>query len=95
MCRTVEPTLCELLGAPVGVNAVTACLNRRTEFLRSLKDRLKKIDRHDAIALLRTSLGHPRAIYDLCAGACFRSTEALEDFDGAVRDAFSEAACVA
>lgn len=62
--------------------------------MRSFEDRINKIDRHDAIALLRVLLGHPRAVYDLRAGACLRSEEALQDFDDALRDVFCEAACV-
>jgi len=44
------------------------------------------VERHDALALLRVSLGHPKAIYELRAGASFRDPHALADYDLALRE---------
>lgn len=72
-----------------------ASLKRRADILRSIKDRIGKIDRHDATGLLIASLRHLRVNYNLRTGACFSSREAIEGFDDAVRDGFCGSAYVA
>jgi len=85
-CSTVSPGDCDLLGAAVGASAVSSSLAKRASSLRAMATRLASIDHHDALALLRLSLGHPRAIYELRAGASFRDPEALAVYDAALRD---------
>ena len=86
-CKIVSPADCVLLGAAVGDGAVSSSLAKRAESLRGVTARLSLIDRHDALALLRVSLGHPRAVYELRAGASFRSPIALAEYDAALREA--------
>ena len=85
-CTAVAPEVCVLLGAAVGAGAVSPSVAKRERGLRSMGDRLALIDRHDALALLRVSLGHPRAVYELRAGAAFRDLGALRGYDAALRD---------
>ena len=73
---------------------MTTYLKRTADFVRSLKNYISKIDRHNALALLWISLGHPRTIYDLRSGTYFRLQEAVLDFDDAVRNVFCKSACV-
>ena len=74
------------LGAAIGESAVAASLAKRSHGLQLVATRLATVDRHDALALLRLSLGHPRAIYQLRAGASFRDPEAVDAYDEALRD---------
>jgi hypothetical protein len=67
----------------VGSSAVGPSLAKLANGLRSLGHRLALIDRHDVLALLRVSLGHSRAIYELRAGAFYRTAAALSDYDQA------------
>ena len=88
-CKEIKPETGKLLGAPIGRGAVTACLNRRADALQSIAERLHRIYRHDALALLRSSLGHPRTIYNLRTGACFRDPMALAHYDEVLREVLS------
>lgn len=83
-CAAVAPERCELLGAAIGKEAVALSLARRGQGLRAITGRLASIFCHDAVALLRVSLAHPRAVYELRAGASFRDSAALENYDGAL-----------
>ena len=93
-CKPINPDLCDYFGASIGIRAVRVCLSKRTEALRSLTDRLKSIDRHDALTLLQTALGHPRAVYDLRAGTCYRDQAAIEEYDNALKEAVSTLVCL-
>jgi len=85
-CRTITPSQCDLLGAAIGEAAVSSSLTKRAGQLRQNAARLADVERHDALALLRVSLGHPKAIYELRAGASFRDPHALADYDLALRE---------
>ena len=85
-CAAVAPEVCVLLGAAVGAGAVSPTVAKRERGLRDMGDRFALIDRHDALALLRVLLGHPRAVYELRAGAAFRNQRALGAYDAALRD---------
>ena len=85
-CAAVEIDDCVLLGAAVGKRAVSAQLAKRERNLRALSARFAEIDRHDSLALLRVSLGHPRAVYELRAGAGFRDGGALAAYDAALKE---------
>jgi len=85
-CRQFDPSDCELDGAAIGSSAVTASLSKRADQLRQTDTRLASVDRHDALAILRISLGHSNAIYELRAGASFRDPQAVADYDEALRE---------
>ena len=59
-CKTILPEHCELLGAPLSPKAADQCLTRKAAILETITPRLARLGRHDAHALLRCSLGHPR-----------------------------------
>ena len=71
-CRIVAPNNAELLGAPLGQAAADESLSKKAAGLHEIRARLKTIERHDALAVLRVSLGHPKAIYSLRSGPAFR-----------------------
>ena len=79
-CRILEPSASELLGAPLGQTAANASLIKKKASLHDVRPRLAAIDRHDALAILRISLGHHKAIYTLRAGPSFDSSE-LSKYD--------------
>jgi len=85
-CHSIDPGNCDILGAAIGSSVVATSLSKRAETLRQSAPRLAAIDHHDALALLRISLGHPKAIYELRAGASFRDPDALSDYDRAMRE---------
>ena len=85
-CLAVAPAECSLLGADVGNTAVSARLTKGTEGLRAVANRFADIDRLDALAPLHVSLGHPRAVYELRAGASFRDPTALAAYGLCLRD---------
>lgn len=93
-CKELDPNDCELLGAPVGFNAIAICLGRLSYAFRSMAERLRLIDRHDALALLCSSLGHPRTIYNLRSGACFQNSGALARYDTVLRDVLCQSICI-
>ena len=92
-CKVSATSHSELLGAPLTAEASYQILKRRAATLEAITPGLTLICRNDAQALLRCSLGHPRAIYDLLAGPCFASTAGLADFDKALREAFVKSVC--
>ena len=83
-CRVEDFSHATLLGAPLSVTSATSTLDNQIAKLKSSRDRLSKIDRHDALTLLRTSFGHPRAVYVLRAGPAFDSP-ALTRYDEELR----------
>ena len=84
----------ELLGAPLCPDSASRCITRRTESIKAITPRLATIDRHDALLLLRASLGHPKILYSLRAGPCFKSTNELTALDDAIASAFESGVCV-
>ena len=76
-CRLLAPDEAELLGAPLGKKAADLSLARKIASLHSARSRLTAIDRHDALTLLRLSLGHPKTIYALRSGPAFESVELI------------------
>jgi len=68
-CIHIYPSDCALLCAAIGPSAVSSSVSKRAENLLQTAPRMASIDHHDALALLRICLGHPKAIYKLRAGA--------------------------
>ena len=93
VCKFVSPEECELLGAPLSTNSASKCVARRTN-IKSMSSRLATIDRHDALALLKSSLGHPKILYTLRAGPCFECNNELAALDDALATAFAIGVCV-
>ena len=92
--HTVNPDSAELLGAPLGRIATDASLAKKVALLRSSRACLSMVDRHDALALLKVSLGNPRATYVLRAGRAFDSSQ-LKVYDEELRECAVECLNVA
>ena len=69
----------------LGQTAADVSLRSKAESLHAARDKLLKVDRHDALSLLRVSLGHPKVIYALRAGACF-GCPGLTVYDAELRE---------
>ena len=84
-CKVIHPSAAELLGAPIGPEDSIVSLKNIAAALRSARDRLLKIDRHDALTILKVSLGHPKVAYMLRAGSYFDSP-GLALYDSGLRE---------
>ena len=94
-CKVIDMHHCELLRAPLSAEPANQCLSRKEYTLKTITPRLALLNRHDAHALLRCSLGHPRITYDLRASPCFAFAMGLIAVDNALREAFTKTGCVA
>ena len=84
--RLIDRNSVELLGAPLLGRATSAALHAKTERLRSMAERLKAIDRHSALFLLRNYFAMPKLLYTLRSSPCFLDQEGLDKFDRTLRD---------
>ena len=64
-CKLIFPEYCHLLGAPIKIALIEPSFDQHASQLRNIKEKLRNIVRHDALALWRHSLGRPRSIYFL------------------------------
>ena len=55
------------------------------EELALMTDRLKQLDSHDALFLLKHCLAIPKMTYILRSSPCFKQPEILEQYDGIMR----------
>ena len=76
-------------------NIVSNVIRRCDSALSDITQRLKLLNRHDALTILSISLGHPRAVYNLRSAPCFEDTSFLKELDDALRDAVVSSCCVA
>jgi len=74
-----------LLGAPVGdQTAVDTVLNSKLAVFRRLASRLKSLNAHDALFLLKNCFSIPQLLYSLRCAACYKST-LLSNYDDVIR----------
>jgi hypothetical protein len=79
----------ELLGAPVTTGeAMDRALNIRCDDLSRAAERLRLIDAHDALVILRASFSAPKLLHTLRASPC-ADHPALEKFDATLRNCVS------
>ena len=70
--QVVEPAMASLLGSSIGdVSSVSDVLRSKTNMLKKMGDRLKKLSAHDAILLLKHSFALPKLLYNLRTSPCF------------------------
>ena len=70
--QVVEPAMASLLGSSIGdVSSVSDVLRSKTNMLKKMGERLKKLSAHDAILLLKHSFAHPKLLYNLRTSPCF------------------------
>ena len=84
-CRLIAPDAAELLGAPLDAASAATSIRKKAAALHDAQTRLSTVDRHDALTLLRISLGHPRAVYILRSAPLFDLPE-LSTYDSALRE---------
>jgi len=64
--QVVEPAMASLLGSSTGdVSSVSDVLRSKTNMLKEMGDRLKKLSAHDAVLLLQHSFAHPKLLYNV------------------------------
>ena len=76
-----------MLGSPIMVEAINGVLLSKLESFQLMCDRLKLIDPHDALFLLRHAFSLPKLTYFLRTSPCFQNTEVLKKYDNALRAA--------
>ena len=84
--RVLERSEVTLLGSPIFHEAVEPSLQPKLENLNLMVSRLKQIDNHDALFLLRHCFGMPKLTYFLRSAPCFLSSRVLEDFDKVIKE---------
>ena len=83
--RHLSPGECEILGSPISVGpAMDAHLAARCTDLARAGDRLKLLQAHDALVILKNSLSAPKLLYTLRTSPC-SGHPALRTFDHTLR----------
>ena len=75
-----------LLGAPIKEAAVGKVLKEKLEDLERMGERLKEIDAHDALFLLRNSFAIPKLMYFLRTSPVFKNQEIMSLYDNKLRE---------
>jgi hypothetical protein len=76
-----------MLGAPLGHRAAVTCLSSKKDDLDRIVERLKSIDSHYALFLLKNCFYMPKLLYFLRTAPCYKEEELLEAFDSTIVDA--------
>ena len=79
-----------VLGAPLTATATEAAVREKREDLVRMLQRLKKLDAHTSLYLLRYSLWLPKLQYLLRAAPIFQFHSLLKQLDGVIRPAIEE-----
>ena len=74
-----------ILGSPILQRAIETDLKSKTETLEKLTNRLRTIDAHPALFLLRNCFAIPKLLFGLRSAPCFRSSEDLLELDSIIR----------
>jgi len=69
--QVVEPSMASLLDIIGDVLSMSDVLRSKTNMLKKMGDRLKKLSAHDAILLLKRSFALPKLLYNLRTSPCF------------------------
>ena len=85
--KVVERNELKLLGAPIFPEAIKSVLEPKIENLALMTDRLKQIDPHEAMFLLRHCYGIPKFTYFLRTALCFLKPNLLNKFDCIIKEA--------
>ena len=79
-----------VLGAPLTAAATEALVREKREDLKRMIERLKKLDSHSALYLLRSSLWLPKLQYLLRAAPIFQYPSLLKQLDEVIRPAMEQ-----
>ena len=80
------------LGSPIHQEAISKCITERSVTLKTMSERLKTIDAHPALFLLRNCFALPRLLFVLRSAPCYTATDLLQSFDHIIRES-AEAIC--
>ena len=75
-----------LLGSPIFPEAIESILEPKLENLILMATRLKEIDAHDALFLLRNCFSMPKLTYHLRTSPCFLKNEILAKYDSIIKE---------
>ena len=70
-----------LLGSPIFKEAIKSSLGPKLENLELMASRLKQIDNHEALYLLRNCFSIPKLNYLLRTAPCFIEKDELQKYD--------------
>ena len=84
--KIVPKSNLKLLGDPVFESAVEEVLNDKIESLKLMMERLKQIESHEALFLLRNCFVMPKLTYFLRTAPCFMKPDTLKKFDSFVKE---------
>jgi len=79
--RKLDDVSFELLGAPIMKDGLTRMLSSKIESIKSMCNRLKNLDVHQALCLFRQSLSSPRFIHLLRTSPTFEIKNILQEAD--------------
>ena len=88
--QTTQSEIATLLGAPLTTEALPHLFHARIESLECMISRLRILQAHDALYLLRNFFALPKLLYLLRTSPTWRVSELLEGFDSRVRVAIQE-----
>ena len=80
----------KLLGAPIFPEAIDSILEPKLENLILMANRLKEIDAHDALFLLRNCFSMPKLTYHLRTSPCFLKKETLNKYDSIIKESLQD-----
>jgi len=83
-----------LLGAPIFPEATLSVLESKLENLEIMAGRLKKIDSHAALFLLKNCFAMPKLIYFLRSSPCFMEANILQRYDSMLKDILTNILCI-
>ena len=83
--KVISKSDLKLLGAPIYVEAIEQVLKDKIQTLEFMIERLKQIDNHEALFLLRHCFGIPKLTYILRTAPCFMKSNILEKFDSTIK----------
>ena len=84
--KIIKRSELSLLGAPIFPESINTILNPKLENLKLMITRLKEIDNHEALFLLRHCFAMPKLTYFLRTSPCFLEQDTLENFDKIIKD---------
>ena len=88
--KRVDPSIATLLGSPLqSSTAMREELERQVSRLQVATERLKYLQSHDAMVILRHSMSMPKLLYTLRSSCCV-GQPALADFDNQLRSCLSQ-----
>ena len=83
-----------LLGAPIFPEAIAGVLESKLENLELMAIRLKQVDSHAALFLLKNCFAMPKLTYYLRSSPCFTSNSILDRYDNLIKSTLIKILCI-